>query len=329
MADEEALWGPTPPKETSWWPTPPSPSSFPSRIPFFDDDHDAAGLMATTKGPNITTDAHLFVSSQPSSNHSGKGKERLLEPSGSGDGSSLDASEASGSSPQPTSVTNTASESLPTGTSDFPRSNNGSLVPDSYTPTSASVRNWLLTDIPTSASSAEQHAAHTRPLWGTTQAAGSSMGVAPPHLPADMTQQIYSTVPPETTVPTALTLAEAHITTVPGLVEGPTGLPSPDPTTPPESPQATFVGSLQYSVVTDIMATEIPTPWGGSDPSVAEATSGQEEEGAGLITSSTGIDRKPALESLRSTAPNNRVKVPIARGKQKSSEQLPDSINRS
>lgn len=326
MADEEAPWGPTPPRETSRWPTPPSPSSFRNRIPFFgtsDDDHDAAGLVATTKGPNLAIDAQLFVTSQPSSNQSGKGKELLLEPSGSGDGSSLDASEASGSSPQPTSVTNTASESLPTGTSDFPRSNNGSLVPDSYTPTSASVRNWLLTDIPTSSGSAEQHAAHTRPLWGTTQAAGSSMGVAPPHLPADMTQRIYSTVLPETTVPTALTLAEAHFTTVPGLVEGPTGLPSPGSTTPPESPQTTFVGSLQYSVVTDIMATEIPTPWGG-----AEATSGQEEEGAGLITSSTGIDRKPALESLRSTAPNKTVKVPIARGKQKSSEQLPDSINR-
>lgn len=321
VADEEALWGPTPPRETSsWWPKPPSLSSFRFRIPFFgisDDDHDAAGLVTTTKGlPNITMNAHLFVTPQPSSNHSGNSKDRLLEPSGSGDGSSFDASEASGSSPQPTSVTNTGSESLPTGTSDFPRGDNGSLVPDSYTPTSASLRNWLFTDIPTSTSSPEQHAAHTRPPWGTTQAAGSSMGAAQQHLPRDITQRIYSTVPPETTVPTALTWAEAHTTTIPGLVEGPTELPSPGPVTLPEFPQTTFVESLQYSIITDITATEIRTPWGVSDPSVAEATSGQKEERAGVITSSTGIDRKPALESLTSTTPSKRVKVPIERGKQ-------------
>lgn len=325
VADEEAPWGPTPPRETSsWWPKPPSLSSPRFRIPFFgisDDDGDAAVLVTTSNGlPNITINARLFVTPQPSSNHSRNSKDRLLEPSGSGDGSSFDASEASGSSAQPTSVTNTGSESLPTGTPDFPRGDNGSLVPDSYTPTSASVRNSLSTDIATSASSHEQHAARTRPPWGTTQAAGSSMGAAQRHLPGDITQRIYSTVPPETTVPTALTWAEAHTTTVPGLVEGPTslptGLPSPGPVTPPESPHTTFVESLQYSIVPDTTVTGIHAPWGVSDPSVAEATSGREEERAGVITSSTGMDRKPTLESLTSTAPSKRVKVPIARGKQ-------------
>lgn len=318
VADEEAPWGPTPPRETSsWWPKPPSLSSFPFRIPSFgllDDGRDAAGLVTTAKElPNVTINA----TPQPSSNHSGNSKDRLLEPSGSGDGRSFDASEASGSSLQPTSVTKTGSESLPTGTSDFPRGNNGSLVPDSYTPTSSSVRNSLFTDIPTRTSSPQQHAAHMRPPWGTTQAAGSSMGVAPQHLPGDITQLIYSTVPPETTVPTALTWAEAHTTTVPGLAEGPTRRPSPDLVTAPESPQTTFVESLQYSMVTDITATEIRTPWGVSDPSVAEATSGQKEEGARVLASSTGIDRKPALESLTSTTPSKKVKVPIARGKQR------------
>lgn len=314
VADEEAPWGPTPPRETSsWWPKPPSLSSFQFRFPFFgisDADRDAAGLVTTIKElPNITVDARLHVTPQPSSNRSGNSKEGLLEPSGSGDGSSFDASEASGSSPQPTSVTNTGSESLPTETSDVPRANSSSLVPDSYTPTS--IRNSLFTDIPTSSSSPEQHAAHTHP-WATAQAAGSSTGAAQQHL----TQGIYSTVPPETTVPTALTWVEAHTTTIPGLVEAPTGLPSAGALTLPESPQTTFVESLQYSSVTHITATEIHTPRGVSDPSVTEATSGQKEERAGVITPPTGIDHKPVLESLTSTTSSKRVKVPISRGKQ-------------
>lgn len=320
VADEEAPWEPPPslppPRKTSsWWLKPPSLPSFPFNVPFWgisNDERNAAGPVTTTKGlPSITKNTHLFATPQPSSNHTGNRKDRLLEPSGSGDGSSLDAAEASGSSPQPTSVTNTGSESLPTGTSDFPRGNNGSLVPDSYTPTSASVRNWPTTDIPTSTSSPEQHAAHTRPPWASTQAAGSSTGGAQQHLPGEITQRIYSTVPPETTVPTALTWAEAHTSTIPGLVEGPTGLPTPGPVTPAEPPQTTFVERLRYSVVTEIHA-----PRGVSDPSIAEATSGRKEDRVGVITSPTGIDRKPALESLTSTTPSQRLTVPIVRGKQ-------------
>lgn len=310
VADEEAPWGPTAPRETSpRWPKPPSLSSFQFRFPFFgisDHDRDAAGLVTTAKElPNITVNAHLFVTSQPSSTRSGNSKVRLLEPSGSGDGSSLDVSEASGSSPQPTSGTNTGSESLPTETSDFPGGDSSSLVPDSYTPTSA--RNSLSSDIPTSSGSPEQHAAHTHPPWAATQAAASSTGAARQHL----TQRTYSTVPPETTVPTTLTRVDTA-TTIPGPVEGPTA----GAATLPESPQTTFVESLQYSRPTDITATEIHSPWGVSDPSVAEAASGQKEERAGAITSPTGIDRQPALESLTSTTPSKRVKVPISRGKQ-------------
>lgn len=320
VADEEAPWEPPPslppPRKTSsWWSKPPSLPSFPFHVPFWgisDDERDAAGLVTTTKGlPSITKNTHFFATPQPSSSHSGNRKDSLLEPSGSGDGSSLDVTEASGSSPQPTSVTNTGSESLPTGTSDFPRGNNGSLVPDSYTPTSASVRNWPTTDIPTSTSAPEQHAARTRPPWASTQAAGSSTGGAQQHLPGEITQRIYSTVPPETTVPTALTWADAHTSTIPGLVQGPTGLPTPGPVTPAESPQTTFVERLRYSGVT-----EIHIPRGASDPSIAEATSGRKEDRVGVITSPTGIDRKPALESLTSTTPSQRLTVPIARGKQ-------------
>lgn len=307
VADEEAPWGPTPPRETpSWWPKPPSLSSFRFRIPFFgtsDDDGGAAGLVTTAKGlPNVTTNTRLFVTP-------GNSKDRLLEPSGSGDGSSFDASEASDGSPQPTSVTQTGSEPLPTGTADFPRGNSGSIVPDSYTPTSASVRNSLFTDIPASTSSPEQPAAHTRPPWGTPQAAGSSTGAAR-RRPSGETQRIYSTVPLETTVPTALTWVEAHTTTIPGLAEGPTGPPPPGSVTPPESPQTTFVEGPQYSIVTDVTATEVGAPWG-----VSEAASGQKGERAGVITSSTGMDRNPALESLTSPTPRKRPKVPIARGK--------------
>lgn len=319
MADEEAPWGPTPQREASSW----RPKiDGPFRIPFYessDNDRDAAALKTTTKGlPNISINAHLFVTPQPSSNHSGSSEEHLLDPSGSGDGSSFEASEASDSSPQPTNVTITGSaEPLPTGTSDFPHSNSDSLVPDSNTPTSASVRNTLFTDIPTSTSSPEQQATHTRPLWGTPQTAGSSMGAAPRHLPADITQWIYSTAASETTVPTALMWAEAHTTTIPGLVESlPTALPFPGPVTPPKSPQTTFVSTPQYSIITDAAVTEIRTPWGLSDLSVTETTSGQKQEQTGVITASTGIDHKPALESLTSTTPSQGVKVPIAGGKQ-------------
>lgn len=313
VADEEAPWEPPPPpprKTSSWWL--PSLPSLQYHVPFLgisDEERNAAGLATTTKGlPNITKNTHLLATPQPSSSHSGNSKGRLLEPFGSGDGGSF---EASGSSPQPTSVTNTGSESLPTGTSDFPRANNGSLVPDSYTPTSATVRNSPITDIPPSTSTLQQHTAHTRPPWASTQAAGSSMGAAQQHLPREITQWIYSTVPPETTVPTALTWAEARTSTIPGLVESPTGPPSPGPVTPAESPQTTFVERLRYSTVT-----EIHTAWGVFEPSVAEATSGQKEDRVGVITSPTGIDHKPALESLTSTTPSERVKVPIARGKQ-------------
>lgn len=318
VADEEAPWGPTPRREASSW-RPKLDGSF--RIPFYessDDYRDAAALKTTTKGlPNISINTHLFVTPQPSSNHSGSSKERLLDPSGSGDGSSFEASEASDSSPQPTDATNTASEPLPTGTSDFPRGNNDSLVPDSNTPTSASVRNTLFTDIPASTSSPEHQATHTRPVWGTTQAAGSSMGAAPRHLPADIAQRIYSAVAPETTVPTALMWAEALTTTIPGLVESlPTALSFPGPVTPPKPPQTTFVSTPRYSIVTDAAVTEIRTPWGVSDLSVTETTSGQKQEQTGVITPSVGIDRKPALESLTSATPSQEVKVPIAGGKQ-------------
>lgn len=314
VADEEAPWGPTPGRETSSrWPKLDGPFYESS-----DNDHDAAALKTTTRGlASISRNAYLFVTPQPSSNHSGNSKERSLDPSGSGDGSSFEASQASDSSPQPTNVTNTGSEPLPTGTSGFPHGNNDSLVPDSHTPTSASVRNTLFTDIPASTSSPEQHATHTRPLRGTAQTARSSMGAAPRHLPADITQRIYSTVAPETTVPTAFMWAQAHTTTIPGLVESLlTALPFPVPATPPNSPQTTFVRTPQYSIITDAAVTEIPTPWGASDLSVAETTSGQKQEPTGVITTSAGIDHKPALESLMSTTPSQGVKVPIAGGKQ-------------
>ena len=317
VADEEAPWGPTPSRETSsWWPKPPPLSSFPFRVPFLGmsaADGDGAGLVTTTKGlPSITINAHLFVSSQTSSNHFGNSKERLLEPPGSGDGSSFEASEASDSTPQPPRVTSAGSESRPTEMSDFPPSSNGSRAPDSFTPTSASVGKWLFSTIPTSAGSP----GHTRLPWGTTLAAGSSTGAAQQHLPGDITQRIYSTVPLETTVPTALTWAEAHTTTIPGLVQGPTGQPAPVSVTPPESPRSSEE-SLQYSSAPDITASAIHTPWAVSDPRVAEAVSGREEERPGLIASSARMDGKAGLKFLTSTAPSKRVKVPIARGRQR------------
>lgn len=330
VADEEALWGTTPSREnppenkqsSSWWPKLPSLPSLPFRIPFYgrsDGNHEAAAPTTTTLGLTESDD-HL-------QDRRGSGEERVSE-----------ASEPPTTLTQGllTSVTKTRPESLPTGTTDSPhssitQSNNDSLVSDSDSHTSSSVRSTLFTTSPTSTSTPEQNATHTHPPWGTERAAGPSMGATPQHLPEELTgkegaeeftEKIYSTISPEATVPTASTWAAAQTTTtIPGLVE--TTLASRHPLGPvalPKSSETTFVRKPQYSTVSiklhtgETTVTETHPTQSESDQGVAEARSGPAEEEPGVITTAMGVDHK--LESITSTTPSQRVHFPIAGGKQ-------------
>ncbi|KAG7225707.1 hypothetical protein INR49_012293 [Caranx melampygus] len=330
VADEEAFWGPTPPRENSsenksrWFWTPslpkmPSLPSLPFNIPFMSSSNnkDEASVVTTT----------VKAVTEPI-NH--------LQDSGSGEGSSSEASELSTASTQGplTSVAKIRTESLPTGTSDSPYSSiaqtdNDSLVPGSHSPTSSSIRSALFTNSPTSTNAPEQNATHTRPRQGTTQAAGPSMGATTQHLPEentdkevaeDFTGEITSTIAPETTVPTALTWAAAQTTTTnPGLVE--TTLPSRHPLrpiTPTTSSETTLDRKAQGSTVSITLRTEEATvaetqpTQSETDPAFSEARSGPVEEQQGVITTAMGIDHRQALESITSTTQSQRVNFPIA-----------------
>ncbi|KAF3859231.1 hypothetical protein F7725_021630 [Dissostichus mawsoni] len=179
--------------------------------------------------------------------------------SGSGEGRILESSDPPITSTQGflTSVTQIRTDSLSTGTSDSPhssiaQSHNDTLVSDSYSPTSSSIRNTLFTNSPTSTSTPGQNATHTHPPRGTPPAAGPSVGATTQHLPEentdkeeaeDFTGKIYLTIAPETTVPTVLTWAEVQTTTTtPGLVETTlTSTHSLRHITPATSSETTFV----------------------------------------------------------------------------------------
>ncbi|XP_042366949.1 proline-rich transmembrane protein 4 [Plectropomus leopardus] len=317
VADEEALWGPTPPRENTpenrrssyWWtPSLPKLPSLPSLslgILFYgssDEKEVAAALTTTAKG--------LI---EPIN--------RLQEHSGSGEESITEVSEPPTALTQGlvASVTTIRTASLPTATSDSPhssaaQSDNDTLVSDSYTPTS---RNTLFTNSPTSTSTPEQNATHTHPPRGTAGADGPSTGATTQHLPEEhaaneeaFTAKISLTIAPETTVPTALTLAAAQTTTTtPGLVK--TTLISRH--TRPTSSQTTFGRKPPDSTITlhageaTITATH-PTQ---SDPGFSEARSGPVEEQPGGITTAMEFDRKGVLESITSTT--QRVNFPITR----------------
>lgn len=323
VADEEALWGPTPSREnspedkqnSSWW-SKPIPS-LPFHIPLnggSDGNNEAVALTTTTKGlaePN----------------------EHTQDISTSGDGSVLEAYEAPTTLTKGllTSVTKTGSDSLPTVTSDSPHisttwSNNDALVSDSYSPTSGSIRNSLFTNSPTSTSTPQQTATHTRPPWGNVRAAAPGMGVASRHLPGELsdteesrnfTEKVYSTISPETTVPTALTWAASQTTTtIPRMAETPLTSRHPlGPVTPPKSSETMFISKPQYPTVSTTLRVREATVT-ETHASVAEAGSGPVEEHPGVITISVGINHKSVEESIKSTTPRQGVNVPVAGGKQ-------------
>nr|XP_033470151.1 proline-rich transmembrane protein 4 [Epinephelus lanceolatus]XP_033470152.1 proline-rich transmembrane protein 4 [Epinephelus lanceolatus] len=331
VADEEAVWGPTPSRENTpedkqssfWWapslPKLPPLPSLPFRIPFYgssDENDEAAALTTTAK--ELTEPIN-----------------RLQEYLGSGEGSISEASEPPTTVTQGLviSVTKIRAESLPTGTSDSPHSStaqidNDTLVSDSYSPTSSSIRNTLFTNSPTSTSTPEQNATHTHPPRGTTGAAGPSTGATTQHLPEEhtdkeeaeaYTEKISLTIEPETTVPTALTWAAAQTTTTtPALVK--TTLTSRHPLGPvtnPESSQTTFVRKPQDLTVSITLhageAAFTETQPTQANLGFSQARSGPVEEQPGVITTAMGIDPKLVLESITSTTQSQRDNFPIAK----------------
>lgn len=326
-ADEEAHWDKTqtkdPPakKESSTWGFSSFYSPF-SSISSVLSNTFSWGSDSTDEAPVLTTTA--AGPTEPI--------DRLQDNLGSGEGSFSVASESPTTSSQGLliGVTETEPESLPTGTSDSPRSsitqsNNDTLVSDSYSPTSSAVRDTLFTSSPASTGAPEQNATHTLPPGGTAQTAGPGMGATPQHLAEDLVdkqraedfaEKIEPTISPETTVPTALTWEVGQTTTtVPMLVETTlTGVESLGPVTPPESPETTFVTKPPLSTIS---VTESYPTQSESDPGAAEARSGPVEELPGVITTTTGTQREPApTESITSTTPSQRVDFPIDGGKQ-------------
>lgn len=333
-ADEEGLWGPTPSRENPpeekqssyWWrPSLPKLPSLPSLHDLLygnsEGDDEPAALTTTAKGLTEPID-------------------RLQDHSGSGEGSISEDSEPPTTSTPGllTSVTKIGTGSLPTGTSDslhgsIARNDNDTLVPDSYSLTSASIRNTLFTNSPSITRAPEQNATHTHPPRGTTRAAGPSMGATARHLPeehtdkeeaGDSTEKIPSTIAPETTVPTALTWAGAQTTTInPGLVETTLNSRHPlRPVTPPKSSESTFVRKPQDPTASVTLhageATMIEThpTQSEADLGFSESTARTVDDRPGLITTAMGIDHKLVQGSITSTTQSQRVNFPIARGKQ-------------
>ncbi|XP_034718933.1 proline-rich transmembrane protein 4 [Etheostoma cragini] len=329
VADEEALWGPTassknPPekKQSSyWWSLPKLPAipSLPFRIPFYGNSYsnnEDAALTTTTKG--LTEPI----------NH-------LQDYSGSGEGSISEATESPTTSTQGhlTSVTKIRTEPLPPGTSDSPhssiaQSDNDTLVPDSYSPTSSFSRNTLSTNSPTSTSTPEQSATYTNPPRGTARAAGTNIGATTQHLPeehtnkkevGDFTEKISLTIASETTVPTALTWATAQITTTPGLVEATLTSRHPlGPVSPPTSSETMFDRKPQHSTVSvtlhagEATMTETHPTQSKADLGYSKARSMSGEEQPGVITTAMGINHKLVTESITSTTQSQRVNISIA-----------------
>ncbi|KAM9328017.1 proline-rich transmembrane protein 4 isoform 2-T2 [Pholidichthys leucotaenia] len=313
LADEEALWGPTPSKEklpekkaNSYWWTPslpklPSLPSFPFRIPFFGSSNgkDEAGEV-TTLGQGLTEPVDPY--------------------SGSGDGSISEASQPPTGLTHGllTSVTKIRTEPPPTGTSDSPHSSslhsdNDALVSHSYSPTSSSIRNTQFTNSPTSTNAPEQNATHTLPPRSTTRTAEAGMGATTQHLPEEehsfyQKNIMTSTIAPETTVPTALTWAAAAktMTTTPGFVDTtPTGRHTPGPAS---SSETTAVGGPQDLAVSSTLHPAVITV-SKSFPTQRESDHGFTYSWPWGIFTSLGTNHKRIPESITSTTQMQRLGV--------------------
>lgn len=229
VADEEAHWGATPSPSVrtpglSFWPKLPSfPSSFPSilsRIPFY-------GNLDNTDTPATTATALVASIDQ---DNLGSGVE---------EGSFLSAASQS-----PTTSwqqgSRTDPRSLPTTASDSPRNSakqhyNDALVSDSRLATSGGGGYALFTVGPSNAQQKNVTRTQQPPL--DTNGASTI-----PHLEEELADKreaakTYSTIAPETAVPTALTRGAGQTTTT---------MSAPVETTPPQNLEAAFVTTPQY-----------------------------------------------------------------------------------
>lgn len=255
LADEEALWGPTPSREqpgdkppvkkpsSSWWSLPKLPS-FPSLpSPSFSNPFGSWGQSSETK-------------EEEPIDHS-------PEHSGSGEGSISATFEPSISSTQEqlTSVTEIGTVVLLNGTSDSPHRsavqiNNDSLVSDSYSPSTASFRDTLFSNGPTSTHAPTQTSTQSYPpASDTKQTPGHSMDVTAwaKLFPKERTDKeevpdlqteaftTSSTRAPETTVPTALISTPPKTTTISPALETTLTRHLLGPITPPTSPGKMFI----------------------------------------------------------------------------------------
>lgn len=233
VADEEAHWGatPSPPVRTpgfSFWPKLPSfPSSFPSilsRIPFY-------GSSDNTNTP--TTTATRLVTPIDQDNL-GSGEE---------EGSFLSAASQSPTTPWQ-QRNRTDPRSLPTTASDSPRGSvthhdNDALVSDSRLPTSGgssyALSDALFTAGPSKAP--QKNVTHTQqPPLGTEKASTTA------HMEKEVVDKqegakTYSTIAPETAVPTALTRGAGRTTTT---------MSAPVETTPPQNTVAASVTTPRH-----------------------------------------------------------------------------------
>uniref|UniRef100_A0A8C5H1L8 Proline-rich transmembrane protein 3/4 domain-containing protein n=1 Tax=Gouania willdenowi TaxID=441366 RepID=A0A8C5H1L8_GOUWI len=302
QADEEALWGPTPPVENQlenkpWWKPSfklPSLPSLPFRIPFYGSD-DAVTTAATGLGIQID----YFQ------DHSGSGEENIPE------------------EPYPpttftpgllTSVTKIQTKSLPTRTSDSPHGSrvqidNNSLVSHSYSPT-----NNLSTDSLPTTNAPENNVTHPNPPWGTA----TSMGAH--HLLKDKSinresfiERHFSTIAPETTVPTALTWAQTTTTTTtPGVVETTrNNTIALDPRTQPSTLKIGFIKNSQYPTVR-LASDSGKDSTIKADLSLLEHRTEVVEKQPRIVSTAPGIDYRVVLESITSTTQTQRVNFPIS-----------------
>lgn len=310
VADEDALWGPTPPRENppetkrSWFWTPSLPKFL---VPFFSssdgDDPKTDGPSTTAKGLTL----EVFDQDQGSGDDSGESEGAIT------------------SQELLIRVTTLRGESLPTGTSDSPHSssaqtNNVTLVFTSHSPTSSSITGALFTDSPTSSTNApQQNATHSHPPPGITEAAVHSMGAAEQHLPEEEEEEekggftTKTTVAPETTVPTALTWAAAQTTsTRPRRAETTQSTRRPlrpfDPTTSVGKPQDT---SVSVSITTYADETTMFKDHSTRSQALFEARSAQPV----VSTAAVGIDHTQILESITSSTQRRRDEEPITAGR--------------
>ncbi|KAM4615659.1 proline-rich transmembrane protein 4 [Polymixia lowei] len=341
LADEEGLWGPTPPRErpeenppeskphSYWWtrslPKLPSISPPLFRIPFSpwggnsQTTDEAVGLTATTEGLTEPID-------------------RSGERSGSGEGSVPKAFEPPTAAAQdfPAGVTGEIrTGSLPEGTSDSPhrgaeRSNNDTLVSDSYSPSGASIEDAPFSDGPAGTSAPALHATRTHPPQDAVQTTVHSLdAMTTQHLPversdeeevADFPKELLtpSTIASETTVPTSLTWTPPQTTTInPGLVETTLTRHPLGSIAPPTSPGTMLVatpGETTVSVsssTTEATMTEVQPTQTQAGLGFSEAKSVPVEEQPGFITTAMGNEGRLVLESITSTTQSPRVNFSV------------------